>query len=250
MGRCGDNGDQAYASSFRVAGTPCQDAGPQTSQDVPLWMATLDTAPRRRWRDLVKKDLKAVRVGGDWYSVSQDRGQWRSAWSQNLAEHQAAEQRGRLWGEKNVLCDVCGRRFRREGDKARHKCAAERRRPVCEQEGAVQCGECRRWFRSRGGLAVHRCRREQVVEDGVADGAQVSQGQVECRECGRTFSRPGDLKRHKCRDERSRPVQEQRGSLQCPTCERWFKSAGGLSVHRKRTCSLPREGHVTQMGSG
>ena len=74
--------------------------------------------------------------------VAQDRGKWRSAWSQNLAEHQAAQQRGQLRGEKNVLCDVtdvCGKRFRRENDKARHKCAAERRRPVCEQEGAVQC---------------------------------------------------------------------------------------------------------------
>ena len=39
-------------------------------------------------------------------------------------------------GEKTVLCCECGRWFRREGDKTRHKCAAERRRPVCEQGGA------------------------------------------------------------------------------------------------------------------
>ena len=37
--------------------------------------------PRRRWRDL---DLKAVQVGEDWYSVAQDRGKWRSAWSQRV----------------------------------------------------------------------------------------------------------------------------------------------------------------------
>ena len=84
---------------------------------------------------MTKKDVKAMEIGEDWYNVAQDRGKWRSAWSQNLAEHQAAQQRGRLRGEKNVLCDVCGRRFRRESDKARHKCAAERRRPVCEREG-------------------------------------------------------------------------------------------------------------------
>ena len=59
----------------------------------------------------MKKDLKAVQVGEDWYSVAQDRGKWRSAWSQNLAEHQATQQRGRLTEEKNVLCEECGRRF-------------------------------------------------------------------------------------------------------------------------------------------
>ena len=40
---------------------------------------------------------------------------------------------------------------------ARHKCIAERQKPVREQRGAVQCERCGRWFRSRGGLAVHAC---------------------------------------------------------------------------------------------
>ena len=98
----------------------------------------------------MKKDLKAMEIGEDWYDVAQDRWKGKGAWSQNLAEHQAAQQRGQLRGEKNVLCDVCGRRFRQESDKAHHKCAAKRR-PVCEQEGALQCKKCMRWFRSRGG---------------------------------------------------------------------------------------------------
>ena len=54
-------------------------------------------------------------------------------------------------------CDDRGRYFRRECDKSRHKCAAERQRPVCEQRGAVQCAVCDRWFRSIGGLTVHHC---------------------------------------------------------------------------------------------
>ncbi len=165
---------------------------------------------------MIKKDLQAVQVGDDWYNVAQDRGKWRSAWRLNLIKHQEAQQKGRLRGERNVLCDVCGRRFGRKGDKARHKCAAERSRPVSEQEGAAQCEVCWRWFRSRGGLAVHRCDREKTAECGAAGSAGVSQGGVECRMCGRTFNRQNDLKRHKCRDERSKPVQEQRGSLQCP----------------------------------
>ena len=49
------------------------------------------------------------------------------------------------------------RNFRRESDKARHKCVNERRKPIREQQGATQCLQCTRWFQSRGGLAVHLC---------------------------------------------------------------------------------------------
>ena len=36
-----------------------------------------------------------------------------------------------------MLCDVCGRGFRRESDKARHKCAADR-----EEEASALAGGC------------------------------------------------------------------------------------------------------------
>ena len=56
-----------------------------------------------------------------------------------------------------MCCVMCvGRGLGEKVDKARHKCAAERRRPVCKLYSV-------NWFRSRGGLAVHRCRREEVV---------------------------------------------------------------------------------------
>ena len=103
---------------------------------------------------LAKKDLTAVKVGEDWYNVAQDRNKWSAAWSQHLGEHQQEQRASGPIGEKTVLCRECGRWFRREADKTRHKCAAERRRPVCEQGGALQCEGCQRWFRSRGGLAV------------------------------------------------------------------------------------------------
>ena len=57
-----------------------------------------------------------------------------------------------------VQCGECGRSFHRPGDMKRHKCVAERARPVEKQRGAVQCSVCRKWFRSKGGHAVHRCR--------------------------------------------------------------------------------------------
>ena len=46
----------------------------------------------------------------------------------------------------------------------RHKCLAERSKPVQEQAGSVVCSRCSKWFLSRGGLAVHT-RVEQSQQD-------------------------------------------------------------------------------------
>ena len=62
---------------------------------------------------------------------------------------------------EGVDCRACGRKFRRPGDLKRHKCTAEREKPVQEQRGAVQCERCSKWFRSKGGLAVHKCERRE-----------------------------------------------------------------------------------------
>ena len=69
-----------------------------------------------------------------------------------------SRQGGRPDSNTGVQCRECGRRFRRPGDMKRHKCAAERAKPVEEQWGAVQCSVCQKWFRSKGGLAVHKCK--------------------------------------------------------------------------------------------
>ena len=58
---------------------------------------------------------------------------------------------------KTVTCTVCGRSFRTESDRKRHKCLDDRRKPVSKQRGAVQCQNCHKWFRSKGGMAAHRC---------------------------------------------------------------------------------------------
>ena len=92
--------------------------------------------PRRRWRDVVKRDLKVVGMNVcNWYSEAQDRGKWRAAWNQSLIENQQANETRRSGAEKNVVCVECGRCFRRESDKARHKCADERKKPVSQQVG-------------------------------------------------------------------------------------------------------------------
>ena len=63
---------------------------------------------------------------------------------------------------QTVQCTDCGRGFSRPGDFKRHKCLAERAKPVEEQRGAVHCEACKRWFRSRGGLALHKCGDKQT----------------------------------------------------------------------------------------
>ena len=114
--------------------------------------------PRRRWRDQVRKDMEAVGCyNKQWFRDAQDRCKWRDTWSQPLQDLQLAQDERRSQAVKEIECQTCGRFFRRQSDKVRHKCIEERRKPVNEQSGAVQCMICNRWFRSKGGLAVHRC---------------------------------------------------------------------------------------------
>ena len=194
------------------------------------WLAQVRPfhGPKRRWRDLVKSDLQSLEISdGCWCALAQDRRQWRELCLQCLAVQQDCTQ------VKDVICALCGRSFRRECDKARHKCIAERERPIEEQSGAVQCPRCERWFYSAGGLAVHRC---SMLERPPQATNTVSDHPILCSVCDRTFSRPGDLKRHKCLDERARPICEQRGAVQCQHCQCWMRSAGGLAMHQRKCC--------------
>ena len=64
VGRCGDDWDYTDATSPRIARTPGPDEGPQTSQDVPIWMASPDSA---MWRS--KKEVERHgKVGPEGYA--------------------------------------------------------------------------------------------------------------------------------------------------------------------------------------
>ena len=120
--------------------------------------------PRRRWRDVVKRDLKSVGMrDGEWYDDAQNRKKWREVWSHRLAEHHQIQAAGPNGAERSVVCTECGRCFRRESDKARHKCITERMKPVSEQAGAVKCDQCGRWLRSRTGSAQVQQRGERCT---------------------------------------------------------------------------------------
>ena len=196
------------------------------------WLAQVRPfhGPKRRWRDLVKSDLHSLGISdGCWCTLANDRRQWQELCLQCTDDQQGYPQ------VKAVICAPCGRSFRRESDKARHKCVAERERPIKEQPGAVQCQRCECWFRSAGGLAVHKC---SALEQSAQASNAVSGQLFLCSVCHRTFRRSGDLKRHKCLDERAKTICEQRGAVQCQHCQRWMRSAGGLAVHQRK-CNPP-----------
>lgn len=113
--------------------------------------------PRKRWRDVVRKDLKEVGLEeNEWYrEATRSRAGWRAMYRDGLELSRESRTVEASVAVRDVVCEVCSRR---ESDKKRHKCLAERQKPISEQRGAVQCQQCYSWFRTSGGLAVHRCR--------------------------------------------------------------------------------------------
>ena len=116
--------------------------------------------PRRRWRDVIRRDLKDIEVDESvWYEeATKSRAGCRATCRKGMKRCSEDQAVRASVVAREVRCEVCSRKFRREGDKRRHKCLSERRKAVSEQRGAAQCQTCKRWFRSRGGLAVHTCR--------------------------------------------------------------------------------------------
>ena len=116
--------------------------------------------PKKRWRDVMRKDLKDIELSEEkWFEEAvRSRAGWRVLYRDGVDSYRERQiVNAPTAVVRDVVCEVCSRNFRRESDKARHKCVNERRKPISEQQGATQCLQCTRWFRSRGGLAVHRC---------------------------------------------------------------------------------------------
>ena len=115
--------------------------------------------PRKRWKDQIRADLKVAGISESvWHEEALSRAEWRANYRLGLEPDLQSQPHQSAQSPIAVRCHACGRSFRREGDKKRHKCILERSKPVSEQHGAVQCTRCQRWFRSRGGFSVHNCR--------------------------------------------------------------------------------------------
>ena len=76
---------------------------------------------KRRWRDLVTADIKAVNMDDGWYDLAQDRKAWRALYQEGLMS--LVEQHHPGWPSGcsssstvgSYPC-LCGRSFRRKGD--------------------------------------------------------------------------------------------------------------------------------------
>ena len=83
---------------------------------------------KRRWRDLVAADIKAVDVSDGWYDLAQDRKAWRAlCWDGVMS---LIEQHHSGWtsgparstsGSADSYPCQCGRSFRRKGDLTRNR---------------------------------------------------------------------------------------------------------------------------------
>ena len=115
--------------------------------------------PKKIWRDMIRQDLKDLEISeSEWYKQASQGDCWQTIYRKGLEDQCHKQQLNSSQSQSHVLCEGCGRSFRRPGDKARHKCIDERQKPVHEQRGAVQCSTCSPWFRSRGGWSKHRCK--------------------------------------------------------------------------------------------
>jgi len=85
-----------------------------------------------KWRDMIKRDLKVVRVDeNDWYKeATTSRGRWKAICVTRLNQENAIGVT-----DAQVVCEGCLRRFCRESDKKRHKCIIERSKPIYQQKG-------------------------------------------------------------------------------------------------------------------
>ena len=73
--------------------------------------------PRRRWRDLVKKDIKDAGIAENtWYKEALHREKWHQAYNESITEHQLSQRQQKQNGPREIQCNECGRCFRREGD--------------------------------------------------------------------------------------------------------------------------------------
>ena len=187
--------------------------------------------PHRRWKDCVVGDLRARGLEEGWLEASKSRSVWRASYTLSV------EDRPR---PAPVACSVCSRVFARPGDRARHKCKAERAKPVAEQRGACKCSQCGHWFRSRGGLAVHHCAKSPPVTiSSPVDASALLCCAAHCSSCGRCFRSVPGRSRHRCSRLCPRPsLKDRSGFTHICACSRRFRLLHHLNRHQAACSSL------------
>ena len=73
---------------------------------------------------------------------------WYKAYTEGALNFQCIHQE--MQALREVRCDECSSTFRREADKAKHKCLIEQQKPIHEQHGSTHC----RYFKGGFGTKV------------------------------------------------------------------------------------------------
>ena len=81
----------------------------------------LRDAPRKRWRDVVKTDLRKAGIEEDqWFDLANNsRRRWRAAY-QDVFEEEQERSGPHQPVSPHISCPECNKQFRREGDREAH----------------------------------------------------------------------------------------------------------------------------------
>ena len=112
-----------------MARPPSQNARLSLLKDLSVWLAAADPPMGRPKKEVERPSEERVNITeSGWYGDSLDRKKWKETYEQGLHAHNQQQQmRQRSNVVRDATCTVCGRCFRRESDRARHKCIEERR---------------------------------------------------------------------------------------------------------------------------
>ena len=109
---------------------------------------------KRRWRDLAAGDVEAAGLGGRWYEVAQDRGEWKHICKCLTDISKDTQSAPNTNTGLSYPCS-CGRIFHRQGDLTRHSRFCDGSQHSRTQSSSTFDCCCGRSFRRRGDLTRH-----------------------------------------------------------------------------------------------
>ena len=100
--------------------------------------------PKKRWKDIIR-NLNDLNIPEScWYDLANiSSSAWRDHYHACLESSQVSSG---IVDLQTVVCPECHRGFRRICDLKRHKCIAEREKPIHQQKGAIECQTCKKYF--------------------------------------------------------------------------------------------------------
>ena len=93
--------------------------------------------PKKPWKDIIRKDLNDLNIPEScrYDLANKSRSNWKDHYHASLESSQVSSGNVDL---QTAVCPKCHRGFRRISDLKRHKCIAEREKPIHKQKGAIE----------------------------------------------------------------------------------------------------------------